>query len=125
VKTLFSGTTPGTSTIATQLTSTALLYPTFSAPVLTVAHSFRLQNSNYGNNVMGTMTVFGALAQRYRGIVSWFDSGGGIIHGYAKNYVYDQRLKYDSPPKFLNPVASAWQVVTWSETQSAYEPDDP
>jgi hypothetical protein len=121
-KSLFSGTTPGTSTIATQLTNTALRNPTFSGPVLSVAHSFRIQNYTYGSNVLGTMTVFGALAQRYRGIVSQFNSSdGSILHGYAKNYVYDQRLKYDSPPKFLNPVASAWQVVTWSETKSVYD----
>jgi hypothetical protein len=125
-KSLFSGTTPGTSTIATQLTNTALRNPTFSGPVLTVAHSFRIQNYTYGSNVLGTLTVFGALAQRYRGIVSQFNSSdGSILHGYAKNYVYDQRLKYDSPPKFLNPVASAWQVVTWSETKSVYGADAP
>jgi hypothetical protein len=125
-KSLFSGTTPGTSTIATQVTTTALRNPTFSAPILTVAHSFRVQNYQYGSNVLGTMTVFGALAQRYRGIVSQFNtSDGSILHGYAKNYVYDQRLKYDSPPKFLNPVASAWQVVTWSETKAVYAADAP
>ena len=43
-KSLFSGTTPGTSTIATQVTTTALRNPTFSpAPILTVARSFRVQ----------------------------------------------------------------------------------
>jgi hypothetical protein len=126
-RSLFTGATPGSSTMATQVTNYALRNPTFSGPVLTVAHSFRVQNYQYGlGSTLGTMTLFGAIAQKYRGIVSTFNtSNGSIITGYAKNYVYDQRLKYDSPPKFLNPVASAWQVVTWSETNTGYEASDP
>jgi hypothetical protein len=65
------------------------------------------------------LTVTGAIAQRYRGPVGTF-SGSNLASGYAKNYNYDQRLKYDSPPKFLDPVASAWEVVTWAERVSAY-----
>ncbi len=116
---LFSGTTPGTSTMATVLTSRALRNPTFYGPVLTVQHSFRVQNYSYGlGSTLGNLSIFGAIAQRYRGPVGTF-SGGSISSGYAKAYSYDQRLKYDSPPKFLNPVASAWQVVTWSECKTA------
>ena len=119
-KSLFSGSTPGTSTIATQLTNQALRNPSFYGPLLTVAHSFRVQNYNEGDGpTLGTLTIFGAVAQKYRGPVGTF-SGGTIVTGYAKAYSYDQRLKYDSPPKFLNPVASAWQVVTWSERKSVY-----
>ncbi len=66
----------------------------------------------------------GAIAQRYRGAVGSFN-GTSITHGYAKNYCYDQRLKYDSPPDFLDPVASAWQVVTWTEQKAAYPPSAP
>ena len=42
-------------------------------------------------------------------------SSGTILTGYAKGYVYDQRLKYLSPPKFLDPVASAWGIAVWKE----------
>ena len=30
--------------------------------------------------------------------------------GYTKNYVYDDRLKYRSPPYFLDPVQASWKV---------------
>jgi hypothetical protein len=103
--------------MATVITARALRNPSFHSALITVQHSFRVQNYQYGTTVVGTLTVNGAIAQKYRGIV-------GLVgdSGYAKNYVYDQRLKYDSPPKFLNPVASAWQIVTWAERQAAYEP---
>jgi len=42
------------------------------------------------------------------------------VTGYAKNYVYDQRLKYLSPPKFIDPVAAAWQDVVWAEQKPAW-----
>lgn len=113
---LFTGTTPGTSTISTQTSgsSQAFRNPVIKGAILTVLHSFRVQHYQYGDNdVTGTLNVTGAIAQQFRGIV-------GLINttGYAKNYVYDQRLKYDSPPKFLNPVAAAYQVVTWAECRT-------
>ena len=42
-------------------------------------------------------------------------SGSSIVSGYAKGYTYDSRLKYLSPPRFLNAVQAAWQVSTWGE----------
>ena len=39
--------------------------------------------------------------------------------GYTKSYTYDQRMKYQSPPYFLNPVAAAWQIVTWIECKGS------
>jgi hypothetical protein len=121
VPSLFSGAAPGTSVMAQVLSARALRNPQFYGPILTVQHSFRVPNQRYGvGSILGTLTVVGAIAQRYRGFVGF---GSGTA-GYAKNYSYDQRLKYDSPPKFLNPVASAWQVVTWSEcTTSTCAPD--
>ena len=87
--------------------------PTINAAILAVNHSFEVQYWNRGN-ALGTLAVTGAIAQRFRGPVGT-NSGGTIISGYAKNYVYDQRLKYLSPPKFLDPVASAWGVAVWRE----------
>jgi hypothetical protein len=117
---MFNGTTPGTSTISTttHASSTAFRNPIIQAAILTVAHSFRAQHYQYGDNdVVGTINVTGAITQKYRGIVTLIG-----VTGYGKNYVYDQRLKYDSPPKFLNPIASAWQVVIWAEKKAAFPP---
>ena len=84
------------------------------AAILSVTHSFRVQNYQYGSQ-LGTLTVTGAIAQKYRGIVGIIGSSG-----FSKNYVYDSRLKYSSPPKFLDPVQSAYQVANYSEQRSAY-----
>jgi len=84
-----------------------------NAAILSVNHSFRVQNYRWGSS-LGTLNVTGAIAQRYRGIV-----GSGSA-GFAKNYVYDARLRYASPPKFLDPIQSAYQPSLWSEPKPAY-----
>jgi hypothetical protein len=45
--------------------------------------------------------------------------------GYTKNYVYDARLKYMSPPHFLDPVQSAFQVTTSAEPAPVYRYNAP
>ena len=87
--------------------------PTINAAILAVNHSFTVPYWQRGD-ALGTLSVTGAIAQRFRGPVGT-NSGGSVITGYAKSYVYDQRLKYLSPPKFLDPVASAWGVAVWRE----------
>ncbi|HEY1332312.1 MAG TPA: hypothetical protein VGH10_12690 [Actinomycetota bacterium] len=93
--------------------------PDIYAAILSLQHSFIVPNYQCGNSV-GTLTVVGAIAQNYRGPVGTFNGSGQIVSGYAKSYTYDQRLKYLSPPHFLDPVQSAWQVVTWGEIPPAY-----
>lgn len=83
---------------------------TIQAALLSLSHSFIVQNYQRGTT-KGTLTVTGAIAQRYRGPV-----GTTGNTGFIKNYTYDQRLKYTSPPFFLDPVKSAWGVATWGET---------
>ncbi len=87
--------------------------PTINAAILAVNHSFTVPYWQRGNT-LGTLSVTGAIAQRFRGPVGT-NTGGTVVTGYAKSYVYDQRLKYLSPPKFLDPVASAWGVAVWRE----------
>ncbi len=85
-----------------------------SAAILSVTHSFRVQNYQYGND-LGRLNLTGAIGQKFRGIVGVIGSSG-----FTKNYVYDNRLKYASPPKFLDPVQSAYQVASYSEQRRAY-----
>ena len=66
---------------------------------------------------LGTLTVTGTIGQRYRGAVGTV-SGTTIQTGYAKSYRYDRRMKYLSPPKFLDPVASAWAIAVWKEIKN-------
>ena len=87
--------------------------PNLYAASLSVNHSVRVQMWNIGAP-LGAVHVRGILAQRYRGPVGT-SSSGTVVTGFTKDYVYDQRLKYLSPPKFLDPVASQWGVNTWAE----------
>jgi hypothetical protein len=99
------------------------LNPTIQAAILSVNHSFWVQNYSIGAaSSLGALHIDGAIAQRYRGPVGT-TSGGSPNTGYVKQYVYDQRLKYLSPPKFLDPVASSWGVATWAENKvpAAYQ----
>jgi hypothetical protein len=93
--------------------TTSFSNPTVQAAILSVQHSFRVQSYQYGQNNLGSITINGAIAQKYRGAV-----GTVSTSGYLKNYNYDARLKYQSPPRFLNPVAAAWQIVTWVEQKA-------
>lgn len=92
------------------------------AAILSLNHSFTVQNFGYGqHNRLGQLSVFGAIAQKYRGPVG--TGGASPTTGYLKDYVYDQRLKYISPPHFMDPVNSAWHVATWAEISTPPEHD--
>jgi len=57
---------------------------------------------------LGTLTVWGAISQFWRGRVTC-DSGADC--GYLKSYNYDERLKTDQPPSFLSPASSSgWTI---------------
>jgi hypothetical protein len=84
-----------------------------NAAILSVAHTFQVQNYDRGGS-QGTLTVNGAISQKFRGIVR---SG---TNGYTKAYSYDQRFKYIAPPKFLSPVATTYGVSVLVEVQSAF-----
>jgi Tfp pilus assembly protein PilX len=79
------------------------------AAILSLAHSFTVDNYGKGSP-NGKLTVNGAIAQKYRGAVG---TGGAssLSSGFKKNYVYDDRLKFQTPPYFLQPVAASWSIV--------------
>src|SRR3978361_630335 len=83
------------------------------AAILSLTRSFIVDNWFCGA-ALGTLRVNGAIAQMFRGPVSR-DSVGGEgagTSGYVKDYTYDSRLKYRSPPHFLDPVQAQWRVQT-------------
>jgi hypothetical protein len=71
----------------------------------------------YCGATLGTLTVRGAIAQRFRGPVG--TGGSSVSTGYAKDYEYDDRLEYLSPPHFLSPIEAAWQVARQTEARPA------
>jgi Tfp pilus assembly protein PilX len=80
--------------------------------ILSLQHSFIVDNYECGK--LDTLTVNGAIAQKYRGPVGT-GSGSNPVSGFIKDYVYDDRFRYRSPPYFLNPVDSAWDVIRQHE----------
>jgi hypothetical protein len=58
------------------------------------------------------------MAQKFRGVV------GATINstrfGYLKSYNYDDALKYDPPPYFLDPTSGSWGIKTFAEVRAAY-----
>lgn len=78
------------------------------AAILALQHSFTVDRYDCGAN-LGTLTVNGVIAQRFRGPV------GRGSSGYIKEYNYDDRLSLRQPPHFLDPVESAWRIQRQSE----------
>jgi hypothetical protein len=74
------------------------------AAMLAIDHSFIVDHYDCGAS-LGTLTVNGAISQKFRGAVG---SEGGT--GYLKDYNYDRRLRYMEPPHFLNPVEPSWHI---------------
>ena len=72
---------------------------------------------------LGNLTVNGVITQEFRGAVGTFSGTPPVIQtGYNKNYTYDTRLKYLSPPYFLSPTQSAWQRISYSEIKPTATP---
>jgi hypothetical protein len=79
---------------------------TIDAAILTLSHSFMVDNYDSGGGGQPKLTVHGAIAQRYRGTVG---TTGGT--GYLKNYHYDDRLQVMLPPYMFDVAISDWKIV--------------
>jgi len=84
--------------------SGSLTNPRIEAAILAIDHSFIVDHYDCGDD-LGTLTVKGAISQKFRGAV-----GTTAGTGYIKNYEYDDRLRYMEPPNFLDPIAPAWHI---------------
>jgi hypothetical protein len=83
---------------------------TIEGGILALQHSFMLDWPGCGSS-LGTLTVRGAIAQKYRGVIG---TGSGST-GYLKNYNYDDKLRYRTPPYFLSPAFTGWRTVRFRE----------
>jgi hypothetical protein len=105
--------TNSTSGIYSSLTN-----PVIDAAILALGGSFIVDNFECGNTPLGTLTVWGAIAQDFRGFVGTENGNGNVATGYLKSYNYDTRLATLSPPSFLNPVTD-WTVDRVTECGDA------
>ena len=102
-----------TAAPATTPTAPARPNPQIYAAILAVNHSFIVDNYDCGAP-LGTLTVYGAIGQLFRGPVGTIGNSG-----YLKDYRYDDRLATTEPPYFLNPVSAAWYVQRQTECNVA------
>jgi hypothetical protein len=86
--------------------------PIIDAAMLALNHQFDAHNFDQGN-ALGNISINGAISEDWRGPVGTF--GGGNT-GYVKQYTYDARLTYLSPPDYLNPGTSSWQLAAVAAT---------
>jgi Tfp pilus assembly protein PilX len=79
--------------------------PWIYAAILSTAHSFVNDNYQCGSK-LNLLNVYGAIAQKFRGIVGRVGSSG-----YTKDYKYDERLATEEPPYYLSPLKAGWKIV--------------
>jgi hypothetical protein len=84
------------------------------AAILALQHQFTVDRYGCGAG-LGALSINGTIAQKFRGPVGI----GNGSSGYIKNYTYDNRLRFRSPPKFLDPVNVAWNVARQVEQSPA------
>jgi hypothetical protein len=88
--------------------------PRVEAAMLALTRSISVQNFNRGQG-QDELSVYGAMGQRFRGPVGVGTPGTSGFRGYLKDYEYDWRLRYLSPPHFIEPEQSPWGRRRWSE----------
>ena len=108
-------TTSGSSTLLRYSKGSNL---TIDAAIASNGGTFTVQNYSYGAR-LGTLTVLGSIAQEWRGPVG-VSYPDGHITGFTKSYGYDQRLRNTTPPKFLQPVTTAYSISQQVEVGAAY-----
>jgi hypothetical protein len=68
--------------------------------------------------VDGVLTVFGSIAQDFRGPIASAYLTGGIADGFSKSYHYDTSLQNLFPPFFVPPTSAAWSATSLSECKA-------
>jgi hypothetical protein len=88
-----------------------LVNPVIDAAILALNAQYYVDNWDFASSE-GNIYVNGAISEDYRGPVGT----GSSSTGYDKQYTYDGRLEYLSPPDYLNPGTTSWTLGTISAT---------
>jgi hypothetical protein len=89
---------------------------TIYGAILSVAHTIQVQNYHVGG-ARGTLKIVGSMAQNFRGTVGYGSNG------FLKDYGYDTRLTYMSPPKFLMPTSTTYNTTQVAGVPAAFKAD--
>jgi hypothetical protein len=112
---------PGTSLDCSLSPGNSGTYPNtgatyIDAAILALNHQFWVNYFDQGN-AMGNIEINGSISEDWRGPVGTFNNNGQITTGYSKQYDYDPRLEYISPPQYLNPGTSSWALGSLSSSK--------
>jgi hypothetical protein len=91
---------------------------TIYAAILSVKHTIQVQNYHVGAQ-RGVLKIVGSMAQKFRGTVG---TGSGST-GFSKDYGYDLRLTYMSPPKYLTPTSTTFDTTQIAGVPAAFGPN--
>jgi hypothetical protein len=86
------------------------------AAILALNHQFWVNYFDQGNP-MGNLEINGSISEDWRGPVGQFSNNDQITNGYSKQYDYDPRLEYISPPQYLTPGTSSWALGSLSSSK--------
>ena len=99
-----------------------LTNPTINAAMLSLQHSFSVLNFDKGLTTgLGAVRLKGSVAGKFMDTEGTFDSSTGLlIHGYDVDYGYDKRLRNGGlvPPNFLDPAATFWHRISFTDCTS-------
>lgn len=98
-----------------------LANPTVNASILSLQHSFAVLNFSQGKATgLGSVILNGSVAGRFMDIEGTFAGNGSLTAGYNVDYTYDARLRNGGlvPPNFLDPSATFWHRVSFTECAS-------
>lgn len=87
------------------------LYGAFFALNGSFKYNYDYNNPTTGRD-KGTAELFGSLVQKTR--AAW-RSGS---NGYNRNFTHDSKMQYKTPPFFLEPTNSGWEIKEWREVNN-------
>lgn len=99
------------------------------ASISAVTGSFELEDNRDSGDVKGELVVVGSVIQNRTGALAGYainlydfqilpDFVHNRLSGYSRTFVHDPRLMYQSPPSFIDPKQSGWEMVEWQEVSN-------
>lgn len=88
-------------------------YPILDAATASLTGFFEIQNWREGDATGVKLYFNGSTAVNNAGQYGEF-SGSTLLKGYLLDLTYDARLRYLTPPSFVQATASVWAVVDWT-----------
>lgn len=102
---------------------------TIHAVISAVTGAFEYEDNRLSGDKRGELIVVGSVMQNRTGALAGYsvnlydfqilpDFVHDRLSGYGRTFVHDPRLMYESPPRFVGPENSGWEMVEWQEVSN-------